>query len=154
MLYVQILTLVVTIPLGVVLGVSRGGKTFDNVETGSRSSRSRFPMYCRRDRVLLVFFGVQLGLFPSAVTSRSPTDPAALQAPHLPVTALTMGRSRSTSRLLRSDMIATLQEDFILMAKSKGISTRASCGVTRCARQPHAAHGRRSQRRHADQWAR
>jgi peptide/nickel transport system permease protein len=28
------------------------------------------------------------------------------------------------SRLLRSDMVATLQEDFILMAKSKGISNR------------------------------
>ena len=27
-------------------------------------------------------------------------------------------------RLLRSDMIATLQEDYILMAKSKGIPTR------------------------------
>ena len=66
-------------------------------------------------------------------------------------------RSRSRSgqiavymRLLRSDMIATLQEDFILMAKSKGISNTPHPVAPRAAAvEPHAADGRRPQRRHA-----
>jgi len=42
----------------------------------------------------------------------------------LPVLAVAIGQIAVYSRLLRSDMVATLQEDFILMAKSKGISNR------------------------------
>ena len=40
----------------------------------------------------------------------------------LPAITLAAGQIAVYTRLLRSDMIATLQEDFILMAKSKGIS--------------------------------
>ena len=42
----------------------------------------------------------------------------------MPVLAITIGQIAIYSRLLRSDMVATLQEDYILMAKSKGISNR------------------------------
>src|SRR5437588_35766 len=35
-----------------------------------------------------------------------------------------LGVAAIYARLLRGDMVATLQEDFILMAKSKGISNR------------------------------
>ena len=38
------------------------------------------------------------------------------------VLAITIGQVAVYARLLRSDMVATLQEDYILMAKSKGIS--------------------------------
>jgi peptide/nickel transport system permease protein len=40
----------------------------------------------------------------------------------MPVIALTLGQVAIYARLLRSDMVATLQEDYILMAKSKGLS--------------------------------
>jgi len=40
----------------------------------------------------------------------------------VPVIALSLGQIAVYMRLLRSDLVATLQEDFILMAKSKGIS--------------------------------
>jgi peptide/nickel transport system permease protein len=40
----------------------------------------------------------------------------------VPVLALSLGQIAVYMRLLRSDLVATLQEDFILMAKSKGIS--------------------------------
>jgi peptide/nickel transport system permease protein len=40
----------------------------------------------------------------------------------VPVMALSLGQIAVFMRLLRSDLVATLQEDFILMAKSKGIS--------------------------------
>jgi peptide/nickel transport system permease protein len=42
----------------------------------------------------------------------------------LPATSLAVGQIAAYMRLLRSDMIATLQEDYILMAKSKGIPNR------------------------------
>jgi peptide/nickel transport system permease protein len=42
----------------------------------------------------------------------------------LPVLALAAGQLAVYFRLLRSDMIATLQEDFITMAKSKGLKPR------------------------------
>ena len=37
-------------------------------------------------------------------------------------------------RVLRSDMIATLQENFITTAKAKGWATGGSCGATPCGR--------------------
>jgi peptide/nickel transport system permease protein len=42
----------------------------------------------------------------------------------LPTISLGLGQVAIYMRLLRSDMIATLQEDFILMARAKGISPR------------------------------
>jgi peptide/nickel transport system permease protein len=42
----------------------------------------------------------------------------------MPVVAIAIGQVAIYARLLRSDMVATLQEDFILMAKSKGITNR------------------------------
>jgi peptide/nickel transport system permease protein len=42
----------------------------------------------------------------------------------MPAIALAVGQIAVYMRLLRSDMIATLQEDFITMAKAKGISPR------------------------------
>jgi peptide/nickel transport system permease protein len=42
----------------------------------------------------------------------------------MPAISLAVGQIAVYMRLLRSDMIATLQEDFITMAKSKGVSPR------------------------------
>jgi peptide/nickel transport system permease protein len=42
----------------------------------------------------------------------------------LPAISLATGQIAGYMRLLRTDMIATLQEDFITMAKAKGMPTR------------------------------
>jgi peptide/nickel transport system permease protein len=42
----------------------------------------------------------------------------------MPSLALALGTLAVFSRLIRSDMIATLQEDFILSARAKGLSDR------------------------------
>jgi peptide/nickel transport system permease protein len=42
----------------------------------------------------------------------------------LPALSLAIGQIAIYMRLLRSDMIQTLQEDFITMAKAKGLTTR------------------------------
>ncbi len=75
---------------------------------------------------LVYLFSVQLGWFPAVGYDRL-TGPDGLGA-HiksivLPVSVLVAGLTAVYTRLLRSDMIATLQEDFILMARSKGLPT-------------------------------
>ena len=47
-----------------------------------------------------------------------------LQHMALPTISLAVAQVAAYMRLLRSDMIATLQEDYILMAKAKGITNR------------------------------
>ena len=42
----------------------------------------------------------------------------------LPALTLAVGQIAVYQQLLRADMIATLQEDYVLMAKSKGLPTR------------------------------
>ena len=77
--------------------------------------------------VLLVYlFAFQLDWLP-ATSDYVPlaTDPVEhFRALALPVLTLTLGLIAVFTRLLRSDMIATLQSDFITMARAKGMPTR------------------------------
>jgi peptide/nickel transport system permease protein len=77
--------------------------------------------------VFLVYvFSLQLDWFPAVGYDRI-TGPdglgANLRSVALPVAVLVAGLTAVYTRLLRSDLIATLQEDFILMARSKGLPT-------------------------------
>jgi peptide/nickel transport system permease protein len=123
MLYVQILTLLIAVPLGVYSAYRAGGR-FDDVANGFAFFLLSIPIYVAAT-LMLLFLSVQHHLLPSegwvSFTS-SPVD----HFKHLvmPVLAITLGQIAIYARLLRTDMVATLQEDFILMAKSKGISER------------------------------
>ena len=57
---------------------------------------------------------------------KSPTQDLAghVRSMILPTITLAVGQIAVYMRLLRSDMIATLQQDFITMAKAKGITTK------------------------------
>jgi peptide/nickel transport system permease protein len=73
----------------------------------------------------IVAFAVALGWFPA--TGFTPFSQAPITNIHdmlLPSLALTAGSIAVSFRLLRSDLIATLQEDFITMARSEGLSSR------------------------------
>ena len=72
--------------------------------------------------LLTYWLGVKLGWVPTqGYTSPSESIPNHLKSMVVPVIALSLGQIAVYMRLLRSDLVATLQEDFILMAKSKGI---------------------------------
>ena len=74
--------------------------------------------------VLLVYlFAVQLGWFP--VLTAGDLKVTDLRSYLLPSLSLALGQVAVYMRLLRTDMIATLQEDFIGMAKAKGLPTRS-----------------------------
>jgi peptide/nickel transport system permease protein len=74
--------------------------------------------------ILKYIFSIKLGWFPLAyVADRAVTE----QFKALILPALTIGIPAACvyQRLLRTDLITTLQEDFILMARSKGVSRRS-----------------------------
>ena len=69
----------------------------------------------------------------------------------LPVLALALRQAAVFTRLLRTDMVATLPEDFIGMAKAKGMPVRRDPPPPRpAAVELHAADRRRHQHRPAD----
>jgi len=75
--------------------------------------------------ILLKFvFAIKLTWFPQTFVA---TDPflEKVHAMILPALTLALPAAAVYQRLLRTDLITTLQEDFILMARSKGVSRRA-----------------------------
>jgi len=123
MLYVQILTLLIAVPLGVYTAY-RAGSRVDDVANGIAFFLLSIPIYVAAT-LMLLFLSVQHHLLPSEGWVSITTNPVE-HFKHLvmPVLAITLGQIAVYARLLRTDMVATLQEDFILMAKSKGISER------------------------------
>ena len=76
--------------------------------------------------VLLYFFAVKWGWFPAISKDVSLFDNPGehFRAYGLPVITLAVAQIAIYMRLLRTDMLATLQMDFITMARAKGMSTR------------------------------
>ncbi len=121
MLYVQILTLLIAVPLGV-YSAYRQGSRFDDLSNGFAFLLLSIPVYVVAT-LMLLFLSIQNHVLPSEGWVALTSDPVG-HFKHLamPVLAITVGQVAIYARLLRSDMVATLQEDYILMAKSKGIS--------------------------------
>ncbi len=74
--------------------------------------------------ILKYFLSIKLGWFPL----RYVADSSVLDKIHqmfLPALTIALPAAAVYQRLLRTDLITTLQEDFILMARSKGVSRRA-----------------------------
>lgn len=75
--------------------------------------------------LLAYWFGVVLRWFPVTGWVRLTEDPVGnLHHVFLPALVLTLSEIPVFTRLLRSDMIATLQQDFVLAARAKGLSPR------------------------------
>ncbi len=75
--------------------------------------------------ILTYWLGVKLQWVPTQGYVRPTEDLVGhFQSVVVPVIALSLGQIAVYMRLLRSDLVATLQEDFILMAKSKGVSNQ------------------------------
>ena len=77
--------------------------------------------------LLVLFVAIKLGIphtGPSSYASFSSDWIANLESLALPSFTLAVGSYVVYYRVLRSDLIATLQEEFITMARSKGISQR------------------------------
>jgi len=74
--------------------------------------------------ILKYFLSIKLGWFPQRYVADSSTLDK-LHQMFLPALTIALPAAAVYQRLLRTDLITTLQEDFILMARSKGVSRRA-----------------------------
>ena len=128
----------------------RATSRFDRATNATAFGLLAFPNFALA-LVLAYYVGVQLGWLPvSGYVAPSEDLLEHFRRMALPAIALAVGQIAGYMRLLRSDMIATLQEDFITMAKSKGISPSPGAVAPRAAAvEPDAADRGRAQRRHA-----
>ena len=120
----QVLALLLSVPLAL-FSAYRANSVADRAITAGAFGLISVPSFAMA--VLLVYlFSIQLGWFPAVGYDRI-TGPGGLsenlRSVALPVAVLVMGLTAVYTRVLRSDLIATLQEDFMLMARSKGLPT-------------------------------
>lgn len=123
MVYAQLLALVFAIPLGV-LTAYRANTFFDRMTNTSMFALLAIPTFAL-GFILQYYLAVELGWFDTSGYEGLFVDPAEhFRKMFLPTITLAVGQIAVYMRLLRSDMIATLQQDFITMAKAKGLRTR------------------------------
>lgn len=133
MVYAQVLSLALAVPAGVFAAYKanrRGDRVASTVALGALS----IPNFVLA--VVLILFFALGGIAIGGLTIGSEAFPAARYVPFgedpiehlrhmaLPTIALALGQAAGYMRILRSDMIATLQENFITTAKAKGASDR------------------------------
>jgi peptide/nickel transport system permease protein len=120
MLLAQLGALAIGIPLAIACAV-RAGSAFDRFMTGSAFGMLSVPAFL--SAILLIYlFAVELRWLPATGYVPFEEDPIGnLRCFLLPALTLALGEWPVLMRVLRSDMIATLQEDYIMMARAKGL---------------------------------
>jgi len=132
-LYAQVLALVIAIPLGVLAAYRNGTRTDRTINTTAFAFLA-IPSFVLAF-TLSYFVGAKLKWLPTSGYAPGWLDPVfdSSRTPDLwnhfrdmilPVVTLAVGQVAIYMRLLRSDMIQTLQENFITMARAKGVSNR------------------------------
>lgn len=122
-IYIQIVSLSLAIPLGLVSAYKEGGR-FDRITSSTLFTMVSFPNFAIA-LILSLIFAVQLGwVDPIGYVAPSENLFQHLKLMILPVVSMSVGLTSSYTRLLRTDVIATLKEDYVTMAASKGISNR------------------------------
>ena len=121
--YAQVLALVIAIPLGVITA-QRAGTKLDKFTNTTAFAMLAVPNFVL-GLLLSYIVGVELGWLPPQGYVRITEDVGDhFRSIIMPAISLAAGQIAVYMRLLRTDMVATLQEDFILMAKSKGLTNR------------------------------
>ena len=108
------------VPLAIACAARSGG-AFDRFITGSAFCMLSLPAFL--SAILLIYlFAVKLHWLPATGYVPFSEDPLGnLRCFLLPALTLALGEWPVLMRVLRSDMIATLQEDYIAMARAKGL---------------------------------
>lgn len=133
MLYTQIVALLFAIPMGV-YAAYKANRRGDKVSSMVALAALSVPNFVIAAVLVLIFAldgftikGVRIGWEALPGARYQPFGEGAWE--HfkymlLPTLALALGQSAAYMRVLRSDMIATLQENFITTAKAKGVPDR------------------------------
>ncbi|MBO0711925.1 MAG: ABC transporter permease [Acetobacteraceae bacterium] len=120
MVLAEATALVVGVPLAILCAVRPGGR-LDRAITALAFGKLALPAFMVA--ILLIYvFAVVLRWLPATGYVPLAEDPLGnLRCFILPALTLAFGEWPVLMRVLRSDMIATLQEDFIAMARAKGL---------------------------------
>jgi peptide/nickel transport system permease protein len=120
MVMAEVKGLLIAIPLAILCAV-RSGSATDRFLTGLAFGKLSLPPFMVA--ILLIYlFAVELGWLPATGWVPFAEDPLTnLRSFVLPALTLAIAEWPVLMRVLRSDMIATLQEDYIAMAKAKGL---------------------------------
>lgn len=117
-----LIALAFAIPLAMVSAYYQGGM-LDRIITGTSFTLMSIPAFMMAIFLILIF-AVALGWLPATGWVQFSVDPMAnLRAALLPALSLAMVELALYTRLLRSDLIGTLQQDYITLARAKGAST-------------------------------
>jgi len=117
-----LIALVFAIPLAMLSAYYQGG-VLDRIITGSSFTLMSIPAFMMAIFLILIF-AVLLGWLPATGWVQFGVDPVAnLRSALLPALSLAMVELALYTRLLRSDLIGTLQQDYITLARAKGVST-------------------------------
>lgn len=121
LIYAEFIAIVVAIPAGL-LAAARQGGLFDRTSTATAFFLLSIPPFVL-GLVLSLVFAVNLKWFPATgYTPLTESIPENLRSFFLPSLTIAVAELAVYLRLLRSDLISTLQEDYITMAKAKGLS--------------------------------
>jgi len=120
----QLMALVVAVPMAMAAS-RRPNRLFDQVSNGVAFGMLALPSFVI-GRLLVLLFAVHWHIFPGPASYVPLTQNfgANIHSMLLPSIVLALGSIVIYFRLLRNDLITTLQEDFITMARSKGLSDR------------------------------
>jgi peptide/nickel transport system permease protein len=133
MLYAQIVALLIAVPLGV-YAAYRANRRGDQLASGVALTALSVPNFVLG--IVLILFLALGGITIAGRQISGEFLPASRYVPFgedpvehfkhmaLPTLAIAIGVSAAYMRVLRSDMISTLQESFITTAKAKGVSDR------------------------------
>lgn len=115
--------LVVALPLGA-YSAYRANGIVDKTTTAVTFGLLSIPSFMLA-LLFIYVFAVNLGWFPATGWSRLTAGVVDnLKGAIMPAMSLAVAEVAAYTRLLRTDMIATLQQEFILLAKAKGLESR------------------------------
>lgn len=118
-----VIALLVAIPVGM-LSAYRAGTRTDKLISSTSFGLLAVPNFMVAIFLILIF-AVWLGVLPATGWVNFTDDPVQnLRSALLPALSLAIAEMAVYTRLLRTDMIGTLQQDFVTMARVKGVSNR------------------------------
>jgi peptide/nickel transport system permease protein len=117
----QVMATVISIPWAL-WAAARANSTLDRTSTIATFLIVALPNFAL-GVILKWLLAIKLGWFPQTFNASDPFFTQMWQM-FLPALTIALPAAAVYQRLLRTDLITTLQEDFILMARSKGVSRR------------------------------
>jgi len=122
LVFSQLIALALAVPLGI-LSALRPNRIVDKLSSGAAFGLLSAPGFILAE-LLVYLFAVRFNLFPATGYVHLTENPLEnIRSLTLPSLTLGLGSMAVYMRVLRTDMIATLQQDFITMARSKGLPT-------------------------------